>query len=162
AHIAPGSVTTVVYQYRPGNRAEPKVLGRKLPGSTPPMATDLPSPDTPSVAAMFRALAAGSASQPLAFKISKAGDRFLAVDCNTPDQAEKGTHHVFGPGGGEISSNTHEGVDKHVLLGHSSTPVNEDAYGFMVDAQGRPVLIVADGVGYYGHGDLASQLAVEG
>src|SRR5262249_3028956 len=30
------------------------------------------------------------------------------------------------------------------------------------DAQGRPVLIVADGVGYYGHGDLASQLAVEG
>jgi serine/threonine protein phosphatase PrpC len=158
AHIAPTSVTALVYQYRPANKSPEWRPIR----SAPPLAGGLLAADTPSVAAMFRALASGGAAPPLEFQVSKAGDRFMALDPNTPGQTRQGRHRVFIPDFGEVSAFTHEGIDKHVLLGHSSTPVNEDGYGFMVDAQGRPVLIVADGLGYYGLGDLASAQAVEG
>jgi len=87
---------------------------------------------------------------------------FLGIDPNLPQKPRRAEHTILIPYFGEISAMTHEGIDKHVLVADRAYPMNEDAYGIFIDSKERPVIIVADGLGGYEAGEVASARAIEG
>jgi PPM family protein phosphatase len=89
------------------------------------------------------------------------GEPIFATAPNEPNRPRRAQASLLIPGYGEVSAYTHEGIDKKVLRGERTFPVNEDAFGMMLDPEGRPVLMVADGMGGHGSGDMASKIGVE-
>ncbi|GEM_PF-5523851 len=94
-------------------------------------------------------------------------NRFEAPILGTGSNSEAGPRraeaNVCFDGFGEASAHTSEGIDKHHLQEprRYPHPINEDAFGIGTDSQGRPLLMVADGMGGHGNGDVASARAIE-
>jgi|GEM_PF-6251023 len=100
-----------------------------------------------------------SAVKPL--RLLAPGESVLATALNEPKNPRREEVYLRIPQYGEVAAYTHEGIDKKHMDGKRPYPMNEDAFGIMVDSEGRPFLMVADGMGGHDKGETASKLGVE-